>query len=247
MSITLHPGTRPDRPDRRDRRFRPTITRLPARVDLSRDCGPVFIQRRIFSCSANALASALMLIANRAGRPIRRPSRLFMYYNARALLGEAGKDAGTTVRCAIKALARFGACAETQWPYVVRDVLRKPSRACYDRSDVRAISYERITRDIDHLHACLAGGDPFVFGIQAYMQPFSKAAKTAFLELPRSTDTLCGGHALVAVGYDRKKKAVLARNSLGASFGRDGFFWIDQRYFADPDLSYDFWRITAEG
>lgn len=245
MGIMLHPGTRPDRPDPRDRHFRPSLSRLPAHVDLSRYCGPVFTQRRILSCSANALASALMLIRNRAGTPIKRPSRLFMYYNSRALLGQARRDAGTTIRSAIKALARYGACTETLWPYVIGNVLRKPSRACYDRSDVRTIVYERIRRDIDHLHACLAQGDPFVFGIQAYVQPFTAAKDSAFLRLPAKGSTLCGGHALVAVGYDRKKKAVLARNSLGPSYGRDGFFWVDQRYFTDPDLSYDFWRITA--
>jgi len=245
MGIMLHPGTRPDDRDARDLRFRPSISRLPARVDLSRHCGPVFTQRRILSCSANALASALMLIRNRQGTPIKRPSRLFMYYNSRALLGEAQKDAGTTVRSAIKSVVRYGACPETLWPYLVGNVLQKPPRACYQRSDVHTIVYERITRNVDHMRACLAQGDPFIFGIQAYMEPFSAAAKSAFLELPSRGNTLCGGHALVAVGYDRKKKAVLARNSLGPAYGRDGFFWIDQRYLTDPGLSYDFWRITA--
>lgn len=243
MPIELHPGTRPDEPDARDRRFRPVIGRLPRAVDLSSDCGPVFQQRMIHSCSANAIATALMLIANRAGDPIAVPSRLFMYYNARAAAGDQRRDNGTTIRTAIKAVARYGACPERQWPYRVKDVLKKPPRACYDRADVRTILYHRMPRNLDVLRTCLAQGDPFVFGISAYERAFTRAARTRLLELPETGDVLCGGHALAVVGYDRYKRVFLARNSLGANYGRDGFFWIDERYFAEPKLSYDFWRI----
>jgi C1A family cysteine protease len=245
MALGLHPGTKPDAPDRRDHRFRPSILRLPQRVDLSRYCGPVFTQRRIHSCSANALASALMLLANRDDAPIRRPSRLFMYYNARALLGQQGADDGTTLRSAVKSVARYGACRETQWPYLVKNVLLKPTRACYDRGDVYEIGYERISRKLQDLRACLAQRDPFIFGIQAYVVPFSKAAKSGYLQLPAAGTKPMGGHALIAVGYDRGRRAFLARNSLGPTYARDGFFWIDERYFADPKLTFDFWRISA--
>ena len=241
----MHPGTHRDARDPRDRRFRPAALRLPARVDLSKFCGPAFTQRRIQSCSANAIAGALMMIANREGSPIVRPSRLFMYYNARAALGEARTDCGTTMRSAIKAVARYGACPETHWPYVVANVLKKPPRACYDRADIRTIVYERIRQNINHMRACLAQGQPFVFGIEAYVEPFSRAAKTAFLELPKPGTQPMGGHALLAVGYDDRKGAILARNSLGPSYGRNGFFWVDERYLIDPKLSYDFWCIRS--
>jgi C1A family cysteine protease len=245
MTIALHPGTERDAADRRDRRFKPSVRRLPRRVDLSRYCGPVFTQRRIHSCSANALASALMLIANRDGTPIARPSRLFMYYNARALLGEQGADDGTTLRSAIKAATHYGACRETTWPYLVKNVLRKPLRGCYAESVALPVCYERIARKIDHLRACLAQRDPFIFGIEAYVAPFSRAATSAFLEVPAAGTKPMGGHALIALGYDRDRRAFLARNSLGPSYGRDGFFWIDERYFADPTLTFDLWRISA--
>jgi C1A family cysteine protease len=82
-----------------------------------------------------------------------------------------------------------------------------------------------------------------MFGIQAYAQPFTEAAKSRQLRLPRKSDTLCGGHALLAVGYDTAKKAFLARNSLGAAFARNGFFWIPDAYFTNAELTYDFWVV----
>ena len=187
----------------------------------------------------------MMLLANRNGTPIARPSRLFMYYNARAAAGDQRRDDGTTVRTAVKAAARFGACTESQWPYLSKSVLRKPPARCYRSAEVRTILYERISRKLDHLRACLAQGDPFVFGIQAYPIPFTHAQTSGMLELPKAGTQPMGGHALVVVGYDTKHRAFFARNSLGAKYAHNGFFWVREGYFTDPQLSYDFWRITG--
>jgi C1A family cysteine protease len=241
--LNFHPGGRPDARDKRDRRFSSHLKHLPARADLSRFCGPVYNQYRTQSCSANALAAALVLLGNQQRDAIVPPSRLFIYYNTRALSGTQATDSGGTIRDAIKAYARQGACAERQWPFRKRDIAVAPRRACYRDAHVRAISYHRIAQKLDQLRAALAEGHAFIFGIQAYVQPFTEAAKSRRLRLPRESDTLCGGHALLAVGYDTAKKAFLARNSLGASFARNGFFWIPDAYFTNTKLTYDFWVV----
>ena len=46
------------------------------------------------------------------------PSRLFIYYNERALEGPSPTDSGAMLRDGIKAVAAQGACPETMWPYV---------------------------------------------------------------------------------------------------------------------------------
>jgi len=84
-ALQFHPGSHRDEHDSRDRRFVPKLGKLARRADLSRFCGKVYQQYRIQSCSANALASALTVIANQLEQPMSPPSRLFMYYNARAL------------------------------------------------------------------------------------------------------------------------------------------------------------------
>jgi C1A family cysteine protease len=243
-TLNFHPGGYRDVRDRRDRRFAPSIKRLPPTADLSRFCGKVYDQYRTQSCSANALASALTLDANQRDEKLAPPSRLYIYYNARALTNTQTSDSGTTIRNAIKAFARQGACAEAQWPFRKRDITKRPVHACYRDANRLAVSYRRIAQEINDLRAALAQGHAFIFGIQAYAQPFTEAAKTARLGLPRKSDTLIGGHALIAVGYDSTKKSFLVRNSLGRTYARDGFFWIPDAYFTDADLTYDFWTVA---
>jgi C1A family cysteine protease len=242
-TLNFHPGGYRDVHDKRDRRFVQSIKRLPAKVDLSRFCGPVYNQYRTQSCSANALAAALTLDANQRDEQLAPPSRLFMYYNARALTNTQATDSGTTIRNAIKAFAHDGACAERQWPFLKRDITKRPARACYHDAHVPAISYHRVPQKVDDLRAAIAQRRAFIFGIQAYGQPFTEAATSGRLRLPRKSDTLFGGHALIAVGYDSAKNSFLARNSLGRDYARDGFFWIPDAYFTDPALTYDFWTI----
>lgn len=243
-TLNFHPGGYRDEADRRDLPFAPKRTRLPGRVDLSRFCGAVYQQYRTESCSANALASALTLLANQSEVRLAPPSRLFMYYNARLSTGTQGHDTGTTIRTAIKALARSGVCPEREWPFLKREITARPPRACYRNARVLPLEYRRIRQDLRHLHAALAEGHAFVFGMQAYIQPFTEAAKSGRLRLPNPRkDTLCGGHALIAVGYDAARKTFLARNSLGAGFARDGFFTVPDAYFTDAELTYDFWLI----
>ncbi|HTU70895.1 MAG TPA: C1 family peptidase [Candidatus Baltobacteraceae bacterium] len=243
--VKFHPGSRRDEPDARDRRFRPSIARLPRAVDLSAWCGEVYQQRHIQSCSANALASTFTLIANRDRRPIPGPSRLFMYFNARKAKRQQQTDCGTTLRTAIKAAARFGACPERMWRYLDANVLATPPHPCYAHAHVRPASYRRIARNLDDLYAALAQRNPFVFGVEAYVETFSEAAHTGVLRLPRPSDRPITGHALICVGYDRAKKRFLARNSLGKRFADDGFFWIPEAYFIDRSLTFDFWIVSA--
>jgi len=245
-ALQFHPGSHRDEHDSRDRRFVPKLGKLARRADLSRFCGKVYQQYRIQSCSANALASALTVIANQLEQPMSPPSRLFMYYNARALADAQRQDCGTTIRTAIKALARYGACPERQWPYRKGKVTVRPLRACYHDAQFWPIRYHRIAQELDLLRAALAQGQAFVFGIQAYGEPFTQAARSAHLRLPKKGDTLVGGHAVIAVGYDSAKKTFTARNSLGRAFGKNGFFTIPDAYFTNPELTYDFWTIGGK-
>jgi len=245
-ALQFHPGGYRDKHDSRDFHFAPTLARIPPRADLSRFCGRVYQQYQTQSCSANALASALTLYANQHDLRLAQPSRLFMYYNARALTGTQGTDSGTTIRTAIKAVVRDGICPERQWPFLKRNITARPLRACYRDATAAPIRYCRIPRKLDLLRAALAQGQAFIFGIQAYGQPFTEAATSGRLRLPRKSDTLFGGHALIATGYDIAKKSFTARNSLGRAYADNGFFAIPDAYFTDPDLTYDFWVVGGK-
>src|SRR5262249_24939342 len=88
-----------DLPDQRDRKFKllrgaQAAKSLPSKVDLRQRCPAVYDQGELGSCTANAIAAAIQFDAARQGLPADVPSRLFIYYNERALEGTIPYDSG---------------------------------------------------------------------------------------------------------------------------------------------------------
>src|SRR2546430_400903 len=114
-------GWVPDLPDHRDHMYSaPThvLKALPPKVDLRPNCPPVLNQGQLGSCTANAIANAHRFDQIKLGRKDHfLPSRLFIYYNERAMEGTIDSDAGAMIRDGIKSIAKLGACPETLWPY----------------------------------------------------------------------------------------------------------------------------------
>jgi C1A family cysteine protease len=237
-----HLITKRDGPDERDFRFAPSGT-PPASTDLRQNCAAVYNQLPLKSCSANAISSALAFVGLRAGRPIPPPSRLFLYFNSRLREGDTASDDGATIRNAIKAAANPGVCPESLWPYDPSQFATKPPQSAYDGIITRALSYYSIDRSLHALKACLAQGYPFVFGVNIYESVVMSCQKSGQLDMPAANDTLMGGHAALALGYDDASQRFTVLNSLGESWGSQGYFTIPYRYFTDDKLSYDFWTI----
>ncbi len=235
-----------DRPDERDFRFSPSAT-PPASTDLRSYCAGVYDQLPLKSCSAHAVSSAFEFLGRKSGRPIAAPSRLFLYYNARALEGETNTDDGATLRNAIKAAAKPGVCPESLWPYDPAQFASKPPQTAYDGISTRAVSYYSIDRSLHALKSCIAEGYPFVFGINIYESVVANCQKSGQLDIPPANDTLMGGHAVLAVAYDDASEQFTVLNSLGETWGAQGYFTIPYAYFTDDKLSYDFWTIREIG
>jgi C1A family cysteine protease len=221
---------------------------LPPRVDLRRECPAVYDQGRLGSCTANAIAGALQFDqAKQRQSDVFIPSRLFIYYNERTIEGTIDEDAGAMLRDGIKSVSRQGAPHEPLWPYVIGRFRTRPSPAAYtDGRRHQALIYERLSHSLEQMQGCLAGGYPFVFGFSVYDSFESHdVSKSGDVPLPTGGDTLLGGHAVLAVGYDNATRRFLLRNSWGASWGRHGYGTIPYDYLLDPDLSDDFWTIRA--
>jgi C1A family cysteine protease len=242
-------GWLPDRPDQRDFLYaalRPAGVRLPKSVDLRPGMSPVEDQGQLGSCTANALAGALEFLEIKSGQPPVDLSRLFIYYNERAVEHSVSSDSGAMLRDGIKTLAAQGVCPEAKWPYVISTFTKKPSAACYTQAKKHTISsYHRITT-LSDMRACLAEGYPFVFGFTVYEGFESPAvAKNGVLNLPKRSEKQVGGHAVCAVGYDDQAKRILVRNSWGPAWGKKGYFTMPYDYVSNRDLSDDFWTIRA--
>ena len=240
-----------DLPDQRDRKFKLALdasaaVALPSSVDLRPQCPPVYDQGELGSCTANAIAAALEFDAARQGLTVSTPSRLFIYYNERAMEGTVGSDSGAQIRDGIKSVAQWGDCPETEWPYDVSQFAVEPPQSCYDDAAKHlALVYESVNQDLNDLRGCLAAGFPFVFGFTAYASLESDyVARTGQVPMPHWFERAIGGHAVMAVGYDDASSTLTVRNSWGPGWGDGGYFYFPYAYMTSS-LSSDFWTIRT--
>jgi C1A family cysteine protease len=241
-----------DKPDASDVRF--SLARvglhaapLPPHVDLRDNCPDVYDQGSLGSCTAQAIAGAVQFDQMRCGRKLIIPSRLFIYYNERAIEGTIHVDAGAAIRNGIKTINQLGCCAEEKWPYDVARFAVKPSQDCYDQAILhKSIIYESIAHDLHALKEVLAAGFPIIFGFRVYQSIETEhVASTGAVPMPRPSDHSLGGHAVLAIGYDDPTRLFLVRNSWGPDWGAQGNFLFPYDYMM-MDSTADFWTIRIK-
>ncbi|MCK9542827.1 MAG: C1 family peptidase [Novosphingobium sp.] len=243
MTIKKNYGWIPDVPDQRDFLYKGTFSfLLPSKVDLREFCSKIEDQGSLGSCTAQALAGNIELLDKKSDNDYADVSRLFIYYNERKIINKVNEDSGAFIRDGIKTLAKNGVCSEDLWDYEIKKFKIKPSKKCYrDALKRRISSYKRLYTLSDIL-SCLAEGYPVVFGISLY-DSFQtiEVSNTGIIPMPQKTENLIGGHAVLAVGYDKSEKILIVRNSWGNKWGKDGYFFLPFDYV--KSLASDFWTI----
>jgi len=242
---------RPEIADHRDKPFSlKTTVSLPAFVTPLGIANLIEDQGDLGSCVGVASTSSLEIVTKSV-----QLSKLMAYYNARAIEGTVQEDSGSYIRDAMKAFKNNGCCAESLWPYNVSKFATRPSSTCY--TDAKKIiplvsRYERITT-LGQVKTALAAGLPVTFGFMVpnyFVNDY--VASTGWLRMPTVNDSIIGGHAVTAVGYETRPAVVKGikvpfiwvRNSWGKSWGQNGYFMMDQRWFSDPRrLVDDMWVI----
>jgi C1A family cysteine protease len=242
-------GWVPDLPDQRDLMYSAPMMmmkKMPAKADLRSKCPPVYNQGHLGSCTANALSGAFQFSRKKQKLADFPPSRLFLYYNERVMINTVNSDSGAHIRNGIKSLNTTGICPEKEWPYLIEKFTDKPSKKCFtDALKCTIKSYERLTNtNLTQLQSCLAEGYPFVFGFTVYESFQTEAvAKTGMMPMPRASEKVLGGHAVMAVGYDDSKQVVVVRNSWGKDWADKGYFYMPYGYITNNHLCEDFWTI----
>jgi C1A family cysteine protease len=242
-------GWKRDIPDPRDHKFMVSmplkVDELPPLVDLKPLCPPVYDQGNIGSCTANAMGCSFQFEQMSQKIPNFIPSRLFIYYNSRDLEGTINEDAGATLRDTLKTMIDIGVCPEKNWPYN-KCFKKKPSSDCYVIAlDNQVVEYLRVNHDLLQIKQCLFEGHPVAFGVTLYDSFMTEAvANSGIVPMPNlQVESVLGGHAILAVGYDDSKKALIMRNSWGIGWGINGYFYLPYEYITTPNLAADFWTI----
>ena len=242
-------GWKPDIPDQRDfpiSKLMKIVKKLPISVDLRSGCSPVEDQGSLGSCTACASAGLVEYLDLRRGL-VSDASKLFIYYNARALEGTVDYDSGAYLRDVIKTLVNNGACRESLWPYTISKFTEKPTASCYvEALNHQVLGYYRIGT-LTEMKSCLASGLPFMFGFAVYESFLSDTVElTGKVPMPLKKERMIGGHAVMAVGYRDSDKRFIVRNSWGTGWGMEGYFTMPYAYLDSRKLSSDFWTITKQ-
>lgn len=238
-------------------------------------CSPIEDQLNLGSCTAQAGVGLLEYFERRTYGKHIDGSRLFLYKATRNLLGLTG-DTGAYCRTTMAAIALIGVALEKYWPYtdVDPDFDQEPPAFIYALAqNYQGLVYHRIDNvpsDLPvetRIKLQIAYGWPPMFGFSCYESLLdSQTQATGQIPFPTSVESRIGGHAVVAVGYDDKKKiknprsggiettgAFLIRNSWGTEWGcvppeapagtTRGYGWLPYKYLSDG-LASDWWSLT---
>jgi len=255
-------GWRPQLPDLNDLAYTPTDADLAAAhavltehtvVDLraSGHMPDPYNQEQLGSCTANSAAGDMEYTANRLGLKIGgTPSRLFIYYNERVMMGTVNEDSGATIRASMKAMHKFGAPPENEWPYDISKFTQRPPVADFtDALKDVVLSYQGVRRAESYIVASLLAKRPVQIGFTVYESFEQDIGNNGLMPWPQTGEQVMGGHAVLVVGivWINRKGYWIVRNSWGTGWADGGYFYMPLRYLMNTSLASDYWNIQVQG
>lgn len=234
----------------------PDSTTLPTASDFSNEFPPVYDQKDIGSCTANAGCGALeYLLKKKLGDSLVPQSRQFLYHVERLISenihdqNQTAQDCGAQMFEVPMALHRYGSCPESMWPYEpTSNYAQKPTDECFQTAKTmfagQKVIHSFVPRDLIAMKTLLSQGIPIVFGISVYasfMDPVN-----GLILMPGDEEQKIGGHALIVTGYNDDTQRFTVRNSWGSDWGVNGHCYIPYDYIMNPELAQGRYAIQLE-
>lgn len=224
-------NTLPSPLDSRDYRYRASKSKLREDVDLRLWASEVDDQSTLGSCVGNAIVNAYELLVRRLyPTQFVDLSRLFVYYNGRALDNNINTDTGLYIRNGIKSAANYGLCSEKIWPYNIDNLTVQPSPEAYVDAAQRVITRYETLYTTDEVLEVLSNNRPVVIGMETFADFMDMTAADPVIKLPAYRAYSVGAHAVTLVGYNLTSQQFLVKNSFGTSWGDRGYFYMPFDY-----------------
>ena len=238
-----------DLPDKRDSFFKldPPTDGLPLKVDLRFGRPPYepnWDQGELSGCGPfNASELLVWLQMNLGYRRVFTPSRMFIYWITRVIMGTTTTDSGVYIRDMMKALATVGWCEEKLWPWNPANLKVKPPEYCF-KSTHKIPEYNSIAQSLDKLKASLSNRQPVIFGF-AFFPEFWADNFNGVVPMPRKGETILGYHCGTLMGYNATR--FIVRGFYGEKWAMGGDFTMPFDYVLNPEWCSDFWVVTKPG
>jgi len=186
-------------------------------------------QGHLGSCTANAMVGMYeMLMRHDTGQELAL-SRLFVYYNSRRLEESESVDSGAVLADVIQAVGTYGICREDLWPYEIEKFAVQPTANCYTDGIKRTLTNQRQLPQLADMLAALDRGHLVIFGFEVF-ENFRSIESPWIIDIPPANTVPVGAHAMFAVGYDRDRQLILAKNSFGSAWADAGYCWFTFEY-----------------
>ena len=209
---------------------------------------PPYDQGDIGSCTANALCAAFKIQQQNSSTSY-DPSRLFLYYEERAIENSLSQE-GAVLDDGMNVLKNIGVCTESTWPYNTSQEDVKPPAFSFLQAKGNNITEWGVVNPVPDtvtgIKQVLNENLTVAIGIMVYESFESDSvANSGMVPVPNTkTESLLGGHAILIVGYDDSKNAFLVQNSWGPNWGTNqpgntnfrGFCYIPYLYIGNANL-----------
>ncbi len=195
-------------------------------------------QGSIGSCVFNATSSAFeYVIRKQTGEDIQL-SRLAGYAWGRDLAGiPLTEDSGSYNGVAMRVLAEIGLPPESEWPYDLSRWTVEPHTGARADASKHKLGLFYHCPNLATIEAAICQDFPVAIGFECFASLMDDETMTTGKVPFTPKDEIIGGHAVMAVGYDRALQELYFANSWGTSVGfrapnsMRGYFALPYAFF----------------